>query len=135
VEAGTTGPAPGTGVRALSSGVLAGALAKLLPPSQRHGAASATIEPTTCTGATATIKSAAGQAAEAVMRPTDGRGVGAAMEAVGAPITLALCGPIVATGGAPAHIGVHGVRADLRMGPEPIGPPGARRPLDAGVNP
>ena len=66
-------------------------------------------------GATATVNSAAGDAAEQVMKLTDGRGVDTAIEAVGIPATFELCQEIVAAGGTIANVGVHGVKADLHL--------------------
>ena len=66
-------------------------------------------------GATATVNSGDGKAAEKVMKMTGGRGVDAAIEAVGIPATFVLCEDIVAAGGTIANIGVHGVKADLHL--------------------
>jgi len=66
-------------------------------------------------GATATINSSDGKAAEQVMRLTDGRGVDTAIEAVGIPATFNICENIVAPGGTIANIGVHGVKVDLHL--------------------
>jgi alcohol dehydrogenase len=66
-------------------------------------------------GATSTINSADGNAAEAVMKMTGNRGVDAAIEAVGIPATFELCEKIVAAGGVIANIGVHGIKADLHL--------------------
>ena len=66
-------------------------------------------------GATATVNSKDGKAAEKVMKMTGGRGVDAAIEAVGIPATFVLCEDIVAPGGTIANIGVHGVKADLHL--------------------
>ncbi len=66
-------------------------------------------------GATATINSADGKAAERVMSLTGGRGVDTAIEAVGIPATFELCTEIVAPGGTVANVGVHGVKADLHL--------------------
>ncbi len=66
-------------------------------------------------GATATVNSKDGRAAEAVMQMTGGRGVNAAIEAVGIPATFVLCEDIVAPGGTIANIGVHGVKVDLHL--------------------
>lgn len=64
-------------------------------------------------GATATINSSNGKAAEAVMQMTAGRGVDTAIEAVGVPSTLALCQQIVAAGGKVARLGAHDAEVDL----------------------
>ena len=66
-------------------------------------------------GATATINSTDGKAAERVMKMTGGRGVDTAIEAVGIPATFELCTDIVAPGGTVANVGVHGVKADLHL--------------------
>ena len=66
-------------------------------------------------GATATVNSAAGDAAQQVMTLTGGRGVDAAIEAVGIPATFRLCEDIVAPGGTIANVGVHGVKVDLHL--------------------
>ncbi|HUY68397.1 MAG TPA: zinc-dependent alcohol dehydrogenase family protein [Alphaproteobacteria bacterium] len=66
-------------------------------------------------GATATINSKDGKAAEKLMKMTGGRGVDCAIEAVGVPATFELCEEIVAPGGVIANIGVHGVKADLHL--------------------
>lgn len=66
-------------------------------------------------GATATINSGDGKAADAVMALTSGLGVDTAIEAVGLPATFELCQQIVAAGGTVANIGVHGVKVDLHL--------------------
>ncbi|HWA88764.1 MAG TPA: zinc-dependent alcohol dehydrogenase family protein [Rhizomicrobium sp.] len=66
-------------------------------------------------GATATVNSRDGKAAQTIMTMTGGRGVDAALEAVGIPATFVLCTDIVAPGGTVANIGVHGVKADLHL--------------------
>jgi len=66
-------------------------------------------------GATATVNSAAGDAAQQVMKLTAGCGVDTAIEAVGIPATFELCQEIVAAGGTIANVGVHGVKADLHL--------------------
>ncbi len=66
-------------------------------------------------GATATINSAGGDAAQQVMKLTDGRGVDTAIEAVGIPATFTLCEDIVAPGGTIANVGVHGTKVDLHL--------------------
>jgi alcohol dehydrogenase len=66
-------------------------------------------------GATATINSKDGKAAEAVLKMTGGRGVDAAIEAVGVPATFELCTEIVGPGGVVANVGVHGVKVDLHL--------------------
>jgi alcohol dehydrogenase len=68
-------------------------------------------------GATATINSADGKAAEKVMKMTGERGVDTAIEAVGIPATFELCAKIVAPGGTIANIGVHGTKVDLHLEP------------------
>jgi alcohol dehydrogenase len=66
-------------------------------------------------GATATVNSSDGNAADAVMKLTAGLGVDTAIEAVGVPATFELCQDIVAAGGTIANIGVHGVKVDLHL--------------------
>ena len=66
-------------------------------------------------GATATVNSADGTAAQQVMALTGGRGVDTAIEAVGIPATFTMCEDIVAAGGTIANVGVHGVKADLHL--------------------
>ncbi len=66
-------------------------------------------------GATATVNSAGGDAAQQVMKLTGGRGVDTAIEAVGIPATFTLCEDIVAAGGAIANVGVHGSKVDLHL--------------------
>lgn len=66
-------------------------------------------------GATATINSSDGRAAEAVMKLTGQLGVDTAIEAVGVPATFELCQQIVAAGGHIANIGVHGSKVDLHL--------------------
>jgi alcohol dehydrogenase len=66
-------------------------------------------------GATHTINSSDGKAAEKLMALTGGRGVDTAIEAVGVPDTFLLCQDIVGPGGTIANIGVHGVKVDLHL--------------------
>ena len=66
-------------------------------------------------GATATVNSRDGKAAEKIMKMTGGRGVDTAIEAVGVPATFVVCEDIVAPGGTIANVGVHGVKADLHL--------------------
>lgn len=66
-------------------------------------------------GATATVNSLDGKAAEEVKRLTGGRGVDTAIEAVGIPATFNLCEDMVAPGGTIANIGVHGIKVDLHL--------------------
>jgi alcohol dehydrogenase len=66
-------------------------------------------------GATATVNSADGNAAQVVMDLTKGLGVDTAIEAVGIAATFELCQQIVAAGGTIANIGVHGVKVDLHL--------------------
>ena len=66
-------------------------------------------------GATATVNSSDGKAADAIMALTGGRGVDTAVEAVGLPATFELCEWIVAPGGVIANIGVHGVPVALHL--------------------
>jgi alcohol dehydrogenase len=66
-------------------------------------------------GATQTINSADGKAAETVKALTGGRGVDTAIEAVGVPATFLLCQDLVSPGGVIANIGVHGQKVDLHL--------------------
>ena len=66
-------------------------------------------------GATKTVNSTDGKAAEAVMKMTDGRGVDVAIEAVGVPATFDICQEIVAAGGHLANIGVHGHSVEFHI--------------------
>ena len=66
-------------------------------------------------GATRTINSADGKAAEKVMALTGGRGVDTAIEAVGVPATFQICQDLVGPGGVIANIGVHGSKVDLHL--------------------
>lgn len=66
-------------------------------------------------GATATVNSSAGDAAEQIKKLTNGRGVDTAIEAVGIATTFELCQDIVAAGGCIANIGVHGAKVDLHL--------------------
>jgi alcohol dehydrogenase len=66
-------------------------------------------------GATDTVNSKDGKAAEKVKAMTGGLGVDTAIEAVGAPATFELCQDLVAAGGVIANIGVHGRKADLHL--------------------
>jgi alcohol dehydrogenase len=66
-------------------------------------------------GATQTVNSGDGKAAEKVKALTEGRGVDTAIEAVGVPATFLLCQELVAPGGVIANIGVHGTKVDLHL--------------------
>jgi len=66
-------------------------------------------------GATTTINSADGKAADRVMQLTGGEGVDVAIEAVGMPATFDICQAIVGAGGHIANVGVHGKPVSLRM--------------------
>jgi alcohol dehydrogenase len=66
-------------------------------------------------GATSSINSAGGKAAETVMTMTGGRGVDTAIEAVGIPATFELCEQLLAPGGTIANIGVHGTKVALHL--------------------
>lgn len=66
-------------------------------------------------GATATVNSSDGEAAEKIMQLTGGRGVDVAIEAVGVPASFVVCEDIVAPGGVIANIGVHGAKVDLHL--------------------
>ena len=66
-------------------------------------------------GATSTVNSTDGKAAEKIMKMTGKRGVDTAIEAVGIPVTFELCEKIVTAGGHIANIGVHGKKVDLHL--------------------
>ncbi|HYH21993.1 MAG TPA: zinc-dependent alcohol dehydrogenase family protein [Azospirillum sp.] len=66
-------------------------------------------------GATATVNSGDGKAADAVLSLTGGRGADVVIEAVGIPATFALCEDMVAAGGTIANVGVHGAKVDLHL--------------------
>jgi alcohol dehydrogenase len=66
-------------------------------------------------GATGTINSGDGKAAETVKKMTGGRGVDTVIEAVGVPATFELCQQLVAPGGTIANIGVHGTQVTLHL--------------------
>jgi alcohol dehydrogenase len=66
-------------------------------------------------GATQTVNSKNGSAAQTVMKLSNGRGVDTAIEAVGIPATFELCEQIIAPGGTIANIGVHGTKVDLHL--------------------
>jgi alcohol dehydrogenase len=66
-------------------------------------------------GATQTVNSSDGKAAEAVLKLTNNRGADTAIEAVGVPATFELCQEIIAPGGTIANIGVHGKKVDLHL--------------------
>jgi alcohol dehydrogenase len=66
-------------------------------------------------GATSTVNSSDGSAADQVMALTGGIGVDTAIEAVGIPATFELCQQIIAPGGVIANVGVHGRSVDLHL--------------------
>ena len=66
-------------------------------------------------GATHTVDSGDGKAADVVLRLSGGRGVDTAIEAVGIPATFELCQDVLAPGGTLANVGVHGVKVDLHL--------------------
>lgn len=66
-------------------------------------------------GATHTVNSTDGKAAEAIMKITNQRGVDTAIEAVGVPGTFELCEQIIAPGGHIANVGVHGKQVNLHL--------------------
>jgi alcohol dehydrogenase len=66
-------------------------------------------------GATQTVNSKDGKAAEKVKALTAGRGADTAIEAVGLPATFLLCEALVAPGGIIANVGVHGTKVDLHL--------------------
>jgi alcohol dehydrogenase len=66
-------------------------------------------------GATQTVNSKDGKAAEKVKALTAGRGADTAIEAVGLPATFLLCEDLVAPGGIIANVGVHATKVDLHL--------------------
>lgn len=66
-------------------------------------------------GATQTVNSSDGKAAERIMALTHGAGVDVAIEAVGVPATFDLCQAIVAPGGHIANAGVHAKPVALHL--------------------
>ncbi len=66
-------------------------------------------------GATDTVNSADGKAADVILKLTDGRGADSVIEAVGIAATFELCEEIVAAGGTIANIGVHGTQVALHL--------------------
>lgn len=66
-------------------------------------------------GATKTMNSADGKAAQKVMALTEGAGVDVAIEAVGIGPTFDLCQAIIAPGGRIANVGVHGKPVELHL--------------------
>jgi len=66
-------------------------------------------------GATKTVNSSDGKAAERVMTLTQGAGVDVAIEAVGLSATFDICQAIIAPGGRIANVGVHGKSVDLHL--------------------
>jgi alcohol dehydrogenase len=66
-------------------------------------------------GATNTVNSSDGKAAEKVMELTRGSGVDVAIEAVGLGATFELCQAVIAPGGRIANVGVHGKPVELHL--------------------
>jgi len=66
-------------------------------------------------GATKTVNSSDGKAAERVMALTQGAGVDVAIEAVGLPSTFDICQAIIAPGGHIANVGVHGKSVEFHL--------------------
>ena len=66
-------------------------------------------------GATTSVNSTDGHAAQKVMELTEGAGVDVAIEAVGIPATFAICQDIVGAGGRIANVGVHGKPVELHL--------------------
>jgi alcohol dehydrogenase len=66
-------------------------------------------------GAGTLVNSAKGDAADRIMKLTEGAGVDVAIEAVGLPATFAICQAIVAAGGRIANVGVHGKPVELHL--------------------
>ncbi len=73
------------------------------------------LEVATSLGATKTVNSTNGKAADAVSKLTGGRGVDVAIEAVGIAATFDICQDIVTAGGHIANIGVHGHSVELHI--------------------
>jgi alcohol dehydrogenase len=66
-------------------------------------------------GATATINSSDGKAADRIMQLTAGAGVDVAIEAVGAAEAFGICQAVLAPGGRLANVGVHGSPVELHL--------------------
>lgn len=66
-------------------------------------------------GATDTVDAGAGDAVQAILALTGGKGVDVAVEAVGIPATFDTCQSIIAPGGHIANVGVHGKPVELRL--------------------
>ena len=66
-------------------------------------------------GATRTVNSSDGDAAQRVMTLTNAAGVDVAIEAVGVSATFGICQAIIAAGGRIANIGVHGKPVELHL--------------------
>ena len=73
------------------------------------------LETASSLGATKTVNSSDGTAAEQVMALTQGAGVDVAIEAVGLPATFDICQAIIAPGGRIAIVGVHGTSVELHL--------------------
>ncbi|MCD7099669.1 zinc-dependent alcohol dehydrogenase family protein [Stenotrophomonas sp. MMGLT7] len=66
-------------------------------------------------GATDIVDAGSGDAVEAIMALTGGKGVDVAVEAVGIPATFDTCQSVIAPGGRIANVGVHGKPVELRL--------------------
>lgn len=66
-------------------------------------------------GATKSVNSSNGTAADQIMALTQGAGVDVAIEAVGLPATFDICQAIIAPGGRIAIVGVHGTSVELHL--------------------
>ena len=66
-------------------------------------------------GATDTVNSSTGNAADTVKQLTGGRGVDTAIEAVGMAATFQMCQDMVDPGGIIANVGVHGQKVELHL--------------------
>jgi alcohol dehydrogenase len=66
-------------------------------------------------GTTHVIDSRFKNAADAILRLTDGKGVDVAIEAVGVPETFAICESVLAAGGHLANVGVHATSVTLHI--------------------
>jgi alcohol dehydrogenase len=66
-------------------------------------------------GATQTVNSSDGKAAEKIMELTQGAGVDVAIEAVGLGATFDICQAVIAPGGHIANVGVHAKPVELHL--------------------
>ncbi|KAJ5128215.1 hypothetical protein N7448_001933 [Penicillium atrosanguineum] len=66
-------------------------------------------------GAHATVNSSGPDTQQRLMDLTQGEGFDSVIEAVGIPVTFAMCQQLVAIGGRIANVGVHGTSVDLHL--------------------